>query len=358
MSDENSGSDKSFDPTPRKLEQARKRGQVPISQDLLTASVFFGFIVSAAVFGLRSIENGGSALAAVIESSVASRALGRSASIPTDATLLTELATALAPLLLLPFLCVFASAIGQNAMVIAPDRIKPKLSRISPISIAKQKYGADGLFNFAKSFLKLIVYSAVLAFVANNRLDEILAAPAISFSDNLKLALSLATNFLVASLVVMVAIGMADFLWQRAQHMRRNRMTFKELQDENKETEGDPNTKNARRQKSRDIATNRMLAEVPRADVVVVNPTHFAVALHWTREPGSAPKCVAKGTDRIAQRIREIAIESAVPIQSDPATTRAIFASVDIGKEILPEHYRAVAAAIRFADEIRKRARR
>jgi flagellar biosynthetic protein FlhB len=113
-----------------------------------------------------------------------------------------------------------------------------------------------------------------------------------------------------------------------------------------------------RRQRGYDIATNRMLVDGAKADVVVVNPTHYAVALTWSRASGRAPVCVAKGVDAIAARIRERAVEAGVPLHSDPATARALFASVEIGAEISPDHYRSVAAAIRFAEAMRKKARR
>ena len=134
-------------------------------------------------------------------------------------------------------------------------------------------------------------------------------------------------------------------------------MTHKELMDEFKEMEGDPHVKQERRQRGHEIATSRMMADVPTADVVIVNPTHYAVALKWDRTPGSAPVCVAKGVDEVAARIRATAEEAGVPIHSDPPTARALHATVDLGQEIAEEHYRAVAAAIRFADRMRKIAR-
>jgi flagellar biosynthetic protein FlhB len=134
-------------------------------------------------------------------------------------------------------------------------------------------------------------------------------------------------------------------------------MSHQEIREETKQSEGDPYMKAERRQRGREIATNRMLLDVPKADVVIVNPTHYAVALQWARTRGSAPVCVAKGQDDVALRIREIAAEAKVPIHSDPPTARALHAAVEIGHEIRPEHYRAVAAAIRFADRMRKAAR-
>jgi len=140
--------------------------------------------------------------------------------------------------------------------------------------------------------------------------------------------------------------------------LRNNRMSHQEMRDEIKQSEGDPYMKQSRRQRGYDIATNRMLVDVPKADVVIVNPSHYAVALRWDRSAGSAPRCVAKGTDEVAARIREVAMAAGVPIQRDPPTARALHASVAIGAEIRPEHYRAVAAAVRFAETMRARARR
>ncbi len=152
-------------------------------------------------------------------------------------------------------------------------------------------------------------------------------------------------------------VGLADLLWQRFDHARKLMMSFQELRDEAKESEGDPHLKSERRRRGQEIATNRMLADVPTADVVVVNPTHYAVALKWSREKGSAPVCVAKGVDEVALRIREAATVAGVPIRSDPPTARALHATTELGEEISHEHYAAVAAAIRFSEEIRAKAR-
>jgi flagellar biosynthetic protein FlhB len=135
-------------------------------------------------------------------------------------------------------------------------------------------------------------------------------------------------------------------------------MTRQEMTEEHKESEGDPHFRAHRRQRGQEIALNRMLQAVPEADVVVVNPTHYAVALKWNRKDRRAPVCVAKGQDEIAARIRERAIEAGVPIHRDPPTARALHAALDVGDEIGREHYQAVAAAIRFAEAMRKKARR
>ncbi|MEO0751716.1 MAG: EscU/YscU/HrcU family type III secretion system export apparatus switch protein, partial [Pseudomonadota bacterium] len=158
-------------------------------------------------------------------------------------------------------------------------------------------------------------------------------------------------------LAVALCIGAIDFLWHRYDHRRKLRMSHREVRDEHKQHEGDPHLKQERRQRGTRIAMDQMMAQVPEADVVIVNPTHYAVALKWSRLPGSAPECVAKGQDHVALAIRDRAYEAGVPVQHDPPTARALFATVEIGQEIPTDQYRAVAAAIRFAEAMRRRAR-
>ena len=134
-------------------------------------------------------------------------------------------------------------------------------------------------------------------------------------------------------------------------------MTHQELKDENKQSEGDPHMRASRRDRGREIASNRMLHDVPNADVVIVNPTHYAVALKWSRAENAVPVCVAKGADELARRIRVRAEQAGVPIHSDPPTARSIHAMVEVGQMIHPDHYKAVAAAIVFADRMRARQR-
>jgi len=157
--------------------------------------------------------------------------------------------------------------------------------------------------------------------------------------------------------IIATVIGGIDAIWQHSEHLRKNRMSRKEITDETKNAEGDPHLKQERRQRAMEIAQNQMMADVPKADVIIVNPTHYAVALKWSREKGDAPVCVAKGVDEIARAIRETAIAAGVPIHSDPPTARSLHATTEIGQQIAPDHYQTVAAAIRFAERMRQRAR-
>ena len=357
MADEEEGAEKPFEATPRKLEEARKRGEVPISQDLVTFGVYTGILIMGVGLGAWSANLAGGSLLPffsapeqLAESVFAQN--GRFA----FGHLMWTFAAALSLWLALPYVMALLSAFAQGALVFAPTKLKPKLSRISPISNAKQKYGPDGIFNFVKSASKLIVYSLVLAMLFGSWLEELLALPTLPARAIIVLVAELCFQFLIAAASAIFAFAIVDYLWQRAQFLRRQRMSLKELRDETKETEGDPHTKQARRQKGYDLATNRMLLDVPSADVVVVNPEHYAVALKWDRVPGTAPVCVAKGVDVVSQRIRDTANEHGVPIYRDPPTARALYASVNLGEEVPVEHYRAIAAAIRFADAIREKA--
>jgi flagellar biosynthetic protein FlhB len=163
--------------------------------------------------------------------------------------------------------------------------------------------------------------------------------------------------FLAVVVIVSGVIGALDALWQHASHMRKNRMSRKEVADESKESEGDPHLKQERRQRALTASQNQMMKDVPSADVIIVNPTHYAVALKWSRLPGEAPVCVAKGVDEIAKTIRRLGAEAGVPVHSDPPTARALHASVDIGAQIRQEDFGPVAAAIRFAEDMRRRAK-
>lgn len=355
---EDDGAEKPFEATPRKLEEARRRGEAPISQDMVTFGVYLAILFVGVMAGAWSLNLVGLALLPYIAApdrlaEIVFRSNGRLTHTP----LASQYLAGIAVWFVTPVILALSLALLQGRLGFYGQKIKPKLSRVSIAKNAKQKFGADGLFNFLKSFTKLIIFCAVLGVVSWRELEAILGMPALDARAIVLLVAELCFRFLVASTLVVFVIGVVDFLWQRSQFLRRQRMSLKELKDELKETEGDPFTKQARRQKAFDIATNQMLSDVPGADVVLVNPEHYAVALKWSRTRGSAPVCVAKGVDAVAFRIRTIAIEHGVPVYRDPPTARALFSATDIGDEIAVEHYQAVAAAVKFADAIRDKAR-
>ncbi|WP_380055138.1 flagellar biosynthesis protein FlhB [Falsihalocynthiibacter sp. SS001] len=351
-------SDKQHEPTQKKLDDARKKGEIPRSTDLLTAASYSGFLITAFTIGGSSLRQAGQDLSGMISRAdqVAPLLFEANGSELLNAPFLSLLGT-VAFWFGLPALMVTLTVLAQRSFVVAPEKLAPKLSRISPLSNAQNKFGRSGLFEFGKSFLKLAIFSIVLGAVVLGNMEEIIATVYLSPQVAMKLLFTLFIKFLFIVLIVSVVIGAADFLFQHQEHMRKNRMSHKEMTDEHKSSEGDPHIKQQRRQKGYEIAMTQMMGSVPEADVIIVNPTHYAVALKWDRTSGAAPICVAKGVDEIAAAIREIAMQNGVPIHSDPPTARAIYATVEIDAEIQRSHYQAVAAAIRFAEKIRQKSR-
>ncbi len=356
MSEEAGSGEKEFEASPRKLEESRRKGEVPRSTDLNTAAAFFGLLVGALIVGQGALVGLGTAGAVLLGQAGEISAQLRAQATPVIGGLMLHVGLALLPLLLVPFLAVWAGLFAQRGVIFAPEKLKPKLSRISPIANAGNKYGRNGLFEFAKSAVKLAIISAVLWLFLMRNLPMILATLHLTPALATRELLLLVVRFLALVFVVKLAIGAVDYFWQRAEHLRRNRMSHKEVRDEMKQAEGDPHAKGERRRRGREIATNRMLEQVGEASVVIVNPTHYAVALKWSAKDLGAPVCVAKGVDEIATRIRERATAAGVPIHSDPPTARALHATVEIDREIAPEHYAAVATAIRFAEKMRVKA--
>ena len=351
-------SEKEFDPSPRKLEEARRRGDLVKSAEINVAAAYAGLLIAfMALAGVTIGEFGETTAAMIANSDTLSWTVFRGgASIIAGG--ISRALIAVLPWFLFPALAVLAAIIAQRSLAVSGEKLMPKLSRIDPIANAKQKFGRAGLFEFAKSFVKLNVIGALLGVFLWRELDLMLAAQRQAPGGVILILGSMIVEFLILLTMIAAVLGGLDYLWQRCEFLRRNRMTRKELMDEMKQSEGDPHLKAQRRQKGIEIATRQMLGDVAQADVVIVNPTHYAVALKWDRASRRAPICVAKGVDEIARRIREIAMESGVPIHSDPPTARALFAAVEVDQEIHPEHYKAVAAAIRFAEKMRKVARR
>jgi flagellar biosynthesis protein FlhB len=350
--------EKEHAPSQQRLDQARKQGDIPRSADLLGAASTAGYLAAFIGVGAWALQSSATAGMVLLDQADSlSRLMISGASGPVGGIILAFSLPMLA-VVLIPMAVVLLLLVATRGFVVSPSKLALKLSRISPIATAKHKFGHEGLTEFGKSAIKLIIISVILYKFLSARAEDILRTiyldPAVSAAVLGRLTL----EFLFIIALLTLVLGGLDHLWQRYLFLQRNRMSRKEMMDEFKESEGDPHMKSSRRQRAQEVATNRMLTDVAMADVIVVNPTHYAVALRWDRAKGRAPVCVAKGTDEIAARIRERAAEHGVPIHSDPPTARAMFATIDIGQEIRPEHYRAVAAAVRFADAMRKRARK
>jgi len=355
-SEQPSGEDKSHDPTPQKLRQSREKGDVPYSMETTSAATYAAFFIALIVIAGWGATSVYASLAPFFKKpEEIGRLLFSQTQYEATAHLVMRASTSTAALLSILALAAICSVLAQQAFAFSPSKIKPKLSRISLIDNAKQKYGTNGLSEFAKRVVKLSAILAIILFAVKDRFLELPALVGLPASSVLDFLHSEAIFFFGLITAAAAFIAAVDLPWTYFQHRNRLKMTFQEVKKENKETEGDPALKGARRQRAEAIATNRMMADVPKADIVIVNPTHYATALKWDRKRGATPVCVAKGVDEIAARIRQTAAENGVPIRRDPPTARSIYALVDIGKEIKREHYAAVAAAIHYADQARKK---
>lgn len=342
--------DKTFEPTEQKLRKAREQGDIPRSTELNVAMMYLGawlalgFGASFAVAQWLSMASRGMGAEGWPDGSVFALAgeLWRYAAIATIA------------LVLVPSMTIIVGLIVQRGLVFSAKKLAPDFNRINPVKTAGQKFGSSGLMTFAISFSKAALV-CVGGWVLFRGLIDRLAASAMAETRWVTGLADILGQVLLMAALISLAFAALDMAWKRFEHLRKNRMSRKELQDEHKDAEGDPHLKAARRQRAVDIAMKQMLADVEKADVVIVNPTHYAVALQWKPGSGRAPVCLAKGVDDVAARIRERARKGKVPIWSNPPCARAIHASVEVGAEIRREHFAAVAAAIRFAEAMRKK---
>ena len=346
MSDEPDKSEKTEDPSQRKLEEARKKGDVAKSQELTTWFMTLGSTLLFATLAPMSASQLTGELRELMDHAGDIDLTG-----PGFGTFINSLAFGILSVSLVPliFLAVFAIAgnLVQHAPLLSLDPITPKLNRISPLSGAKRLFSSDALVNFVKGLLKITIVSVALFVVIwpeRDRLDTLI-------SDDLSMLmpvfLEMALKVFGVAIAIITVIAAADYAYQRFKWWERHKMTVKEVKDEYKQMEGDPHVKQRIRQIRNEKARQRMMQSVPGATVVITNPTHYAVALKYDRGM-AAPICVAKGMDAIALKIREIATGANVPIVENPPLARALYASVDIDHPIPTDHFKAVAEVIGY----------
>ena len=340
-------SQKTEEPTHKRLQDARKKGQVAKSQEvshwfmILAFAVIVGFMLPAAASAISD-----SLLPFVAQPHA----------IPLDAggfpDLLGGSLAELALALLLPILFLMVAALlsgfVQTGLVVSAEQIKPKWEKLSLIKGFKRQFSLRALADFVKGILKLAVVGAVIGLALWPDRDMIPVVATFELVPFMELVRDLALRVLIAVVAVMTVIAGLDFLFQKQQHIKQLRMSKQEIKDEYKQTEGDPMVKARLRQIRTERARQRMMAAVPDADVVVTNPTHYAVALQYDMEAMAAPKLTAKGLDQVALRIRDVAEEHKVPVVENPPLARALYAGVELDQEVPPEHYKAVAEVISY----------
>lgn len=352
MADEDD-TQKTEEPTPKKLEEARKKGEVTQSQELKT---WFMLAAGAAV-----LAGAGGIIGRGIRDPLSSYMgrvheieLERDGALNTVLTLFQDIVI----ILMIPFsVFIIAALVGnriQHSGVLTFEKLKPDIAKLNPINGLK-KFGSSKIpVDFAKTVGKLVALAVIVFLIVypeRSRLDTIMLLPPIEI---LALIHLMAVKLIVGVLILLTIIAAADYSYQKYQHLKKLRMTKQEVKDERKQTDGDPKVKSRLRSIRMERHMQRMMAAVPRADVVITNPTHYAVALEYKHGQMDVPVLIAKGVDDVAARIRELATEHGVPLVENPPLARALYASVELDQEVTPDHYKAVAEVISYVMKLRQ----
>jgi flagellar biosynthetic protein FlhB len=352
MADENDASDKTEDPTQKHLDDAHDRGDVAKSQEINTWFMIAGGTLVMSTF---SGSIGGGILVPM------RNLIANSWMFQVDGAGLLELAQRLEYAMLaalgVPFLMLALAAIAgnmvQHRLVWSGESLKPKFSKLSPMAGAKRVFGKQAVANFAKGLFKLIALGTVMTTVLWPERHRLEAMVRFDPAAILGATTSLTLHLMGTVVAVLAIVAIADYLFQYRQWFERQKMSLQEIKEEFKQSEGDPHIKGRIRQLRQARMKKRMMAAVPKASVIITNPTHYSVALSYERGM-PAPVCVAKGVDTLAFKIREIAKAHDIPIVENVSLARALYATVEIDDEIPVDHYHAVAEIIGYVMGLRR----
>jgi flagellar biosynthetic protein FlhB len=352
MAEGQEDTERSEDPTQKRLDEALERGDVAKSQEVNTWFVIAGGALLLMAFSGPMANSLATTLRGLVAHSGSIRVDGRGFTSIVEKLSLEVVAAVAIPLLLLALAAVGGNMI-QHRLVWSAEALKPKMSKISPMAGFGRLFSKQALANFVKGLIKLAVIGTImtaLIYPERFRLDALVH---IDPAAMLSITQSLSLQMMGAVVAVLALIAAADYLFQYRQWFERQKMSVRELKDEFKQTNGNPEVKAKIRQIRQTRSRKRMMAAVPDASVVITNPTHFAVALKYERGM-NAPICVAKGADLIARKIREVATDHNIPIVENPPLARALHATVEIDQEIAPEHYQAVAEVIGYVMKLNR----
>lgn len=333
-------------PTPRRLEEAREKGQVPKSQDLSSAIDLIGGLIIIIVLGAFVAASLTSIMRLVLDPPNGLPSVDSMADLLRDVAMRGGLAVA--PILGAVLVVGFISHFIQVGPLLTGEPLRPKFDRLDPIAGFKRTFGRRGLAKTVLNALKMVVVFVVAGLMLSGMVGEIAALPRLTPLAAFAVLGGHALRLLLTLLALLLAVGVIDYLFQRWQHTRDLKMTKEQVKDERRSMEGDPKVKAARQRMARQIALQRINQSVPRADVVVTNPTHFSIAIKYDADTMAAPRVVAKGADFLALRIRQVAAANRVPMVERPPLARALYAGCEVGREVPPEMYQAVAEVLAF----------
>jgi flagellar biosynthesis protein FlhB len=345
---------KTEQPTPRRRQEAREEGRIAQSADLTAALVLLGGLILLKVLGAGLLDT----LLALTRGLGEARDLHPGSLSPALLHTVRAVATAAMPFLLLLIVLAAASALIQSGLLMTWKKLTPSLDKLDPVNGLRRLFALDALTRLGLGLLKMAIVAAVAYVTIRGQIGPLLACGLAPTEGFLHAAAELAYRLALRLGLALLILGLLDYFYHRFQHERSLRMTKQEVRDELKRMEGDPALKHRRRQVQMKLALQRIRRDVPKADVVVTNPTEYAVALKYDETTMAAPRLLAKGADYLAARIRQVAQEHGVPLVQRPPLARALYAGVEVGQEIPAAFYRAVAEVLAYVYQLTGKARR
>lgn len=348
---EGSDEEKTLDPTEKKLDDARQKGEVPMAPEMRHAAMFVAILVVMGGLGTYTLQRLGTMFIRLWGDADGFR-MNPDGAQDFATGILAAIGSALAPMFAAMFGFALLGGVLQGRPMIAWSRIKPKFSKLNPISGATRVFGKQSMVEFLKTLAKLCVVVAITYSVAWPHAAGIDRLVGVDLYTTGAAAKGIVAAMLQPIAMLVGAIAVFDFIWQRQSFLKRMRMSLQDIKDEHKESEGSPEIKGKIRQMQMQRARSRMMANVPKASVIITNPTHYAIALQYDHGAMAAPVVVAKGVDAVALKIREIAAEHNIPLVENRPLARALYASAELDRPIPVEHYAAVAEIISFVMRI------
>ena len=352
---EQEGQEKTEVPTEKKRRESREEGQVAFSKELSSAALLAGIVLTLVATSPIILDAMRQLMSQIFRDLAQSEELSIDSIFTLSGEILSIILPAFAPFAaVIIFVGIFASVL-QVGVLITFKAIAPKFNKISPLTGLKRLFSSQSLADFLKSMAKLIIVGFVGYLTYIEKITELnglsVSTPESILNYNFTVVAEVAGKIVLA----LVAIAIFDYFYQRWHHEQQLMMTKQEVKDETKQTEGDPQLKARIRQIQREMSNARMMQEVPKADAVIVNPTHFSVAILYDRDVMTAPEVIAKGADHLALRMRTVARENNVPILERPELARDLYANVEIGDDIPERFYKAIAEILAFVYRLRKR---
>lgn len=344
--------EKTEQPTPRRRQEAREEGQVPRSQDLMAAIVLLGGLVLLNVFGPGMFER---MLLLIREMVDVSDAPLNTLKIWV-ARAVYSAAAMLLPFLLLLMVLTAAGSLAQTGLLFTPKKLIPRIDNFSPMKGLRRLFSLDSVTRTGMGLFKMALIGAVAYHTVVARIQPVLGAATVPPLGILHMAAEIMFALMLRMALVLLILGLLDYFYQRHKIEKRLRMSKQEIKDELKRMEGDPQVRSRRRQVQARLAMQRIAMDVPRSDVVVTNPTEYAVALRYDELTMTAPRVMAKGKDLLALRIRQLAQQHRIPVVQRPPLARGLYVACEVGDEIPPAYYRAVAEVLAFVYQLSGRA--